>query len=103
MSICDIIVCSSRVEGYSTAVTEALILKIPVITTDCPGMKELLGNDEYGLITENNTESLYKGLKMILSDKSIFKLYEEKVKERSGYFSIKKQIEQYDNLFNSEE
>ena len=34
MSKCDLFVCSSIVEGYSTAVTEALILD-SIITTNC--------------------------------------------------------------------
>ena len=49
VSKCDLYICSSRREGFSTAVTEALILGIPVVSTDCSGARELLGqNDEYG-------------------------------------------------------
>lgn len=39
----DLFVCSSRAEGYSTVITEALILGLPIITTRCAGMQELLG------------------------------------------------------------
>lgn len=64
---CDLFVCSSIAEGYSTAVTEALILSIPIITTDCSGMKELLGqNNEFGIITENNEDKLYTEIKNTL-------------------------------------
>ncbi len=64
---CDLFVCSSIAEGYSTAVTEALILSMPIITTDCSGMKELLGqNNEFGIITENNENKLYTEIKNIL-------------------------------------
>ena len=38
----DLFVCSSVSEGYSTAVTEALIIGLPVVTTACSGMDELL-------------------------------------------------------------
>ena len=62
----NLFVCSSRSEGYSTAVTEALILGLPVITTDCSGMAELLKNGECGIITENDDEALYRGLKKFL-------------------------------------
>lgn len=37
----DLFVCSSRAEGYSTVITEALILGLPIITTRCAGMQEL--------------------------------------------------------------
>ena len=57
-------VCSSLSEGFSTAVTEALIVGTPVCTVDVSGMKEILGkNNEYGLITENTEEALYQGIK----------------------------------------
>ena len=39
-----VFVCSSRSEGFSTVVTEALILGKPVVATNCSGMKELLGD-----------------------------------------------------------
>ncbi|MFB5282767.1 glycosyltransferase [Peribacillus sp. Hz7] len=103
MSKCDLFVCSSRVEGFSTVVTEALILKLPIVTTNCSGMNELLGNGEYGVITENSTDGLYKGLKNILSDTLFFKLYQDKAIQRSNFFSLKGQIKQYENLFDMSE
>ena len=59
----DLYVCSSYVEGFSTVVSEAVILGIPVVTTESSGMREILGDSEYGLITENSDESLYQGMK----------------------------------------
>lgn len=57
-------VCSSRREGFSTAVTEALIVGTPVVSTNCSGAYELLGkNNEYGIVTENNEDALYEGIK----------------------------------------
>ena len=57
---CDLFVCSSFAEGFSTATTEALIVGTPVCTVEVSGMKEMLGENEYGIITENNEEDLYK-------------------------------------------
>lgn len=67
MKQADIVVCSSRYEGSSTVVQEALILGKVVVTTPCAGMKELLGNSEYGLIVEDSEDGLYHGLKQLLS------------------------------------
>lgn len=58
----DIMACSSDYEGFSTFVTEALILGKPIVTTDVSGMRELLGDSEYGLITENDDEDFCRGL-----------------------------------------
>lgn len=50
-----LLVFTSRAEGYSTMVTEAIILGKPVVVSDCSGMKEILGESKYGIVTENNT------------------------------------------------
>ena len=59
VSKCDLFVCSSHTEGFSTAATEALIVGTPVCTVEVSGMKEMLGeNNEYGIVTENNEDAL---------------------------------------------
>lgn len=95
--IADIFVCSSRVEGFSTVVAEAVILGKAVITTDCSGMNELLGSNEYGIITKNDTDSLYFELKKVLMETKIINYYSEKSKLRSKKFTLEntmKMIEQ---------
>lgn len=94
MSQCDLFVCSSRAEGYSTAVTEALILGLPVITTRCSGMDELLGGDgEFGIITDNSEEKLFDGLKWLLDRSDCLAEMAVKARQRSGAFTIKKLVE----------
>ena len=95
---CDLFVCSSISEGYSTAVTEALILGIPVITTDCSGMDELLKCGECGIITENSDEALYKGLKELLDNPSQLKYYKEKAIKRGKDFSLEKLMKPIEKL-----
>lgn len=88
VSRCDLYVCSSHREGFSTAVTEALVVGTPVVSTDCSGARELLGeHDEYGLVVENSTEGIYEGMKRILSDPDLLAHYKEKAKERGSFFS----------------
>lgn len=88
LSKCDLFVCSSISEGYSTAVTEALILGLPVITTDCSGMHELLKNGECGIITENSEEALYVGLKNLLNRPRQIDELKKKAEERGKEFSL---------------
>lgn len=88
VSRCDLYVCSSRREGFSTAVTEALVVGTPVVSTNCSGAKELLGdNDNYGIVTENSEEGIYQGMKRMLSDPSLLAHYKTKAKERGSFFS----------------
>lgn len=76
MAQCDLFVCSSYSEGFSTAATEALILGIPVCTTEVSGMKEMLGDhNEYGVVTANDEDALYAGVKRFLDDPAYMQHY----------------------------
>lgn len=85
---CDLFVCASFAEGFSTAVTEALIVGTPVCTVEVSGMKEMLGeHNEYGIVTENDEEALYQGIKMLLDDPELLAHYKEKAAQRGKMFS----------------
>ncbi len=95
----DLFVCSSFREGFSTAATEALIVGTPVCTTKVSGMKEMLGNNnEWGMITDNNEEALYKGIKKFIDDPVLYAFYKEKAAERGTYFSTKRTVEAVEEL-----
>lgn len=83
----DILVCASRYEGFSTVVTEALILGKCVLTTPCSGMDELLGDSEYGLITADSVEGIHQGLKRLLDDPELRQHYARAAGERGKDFS----------------
>lgn len=97
----DIFVCSSVSEGYSTAVTEALILELPVITTACSGMDELLLNGKCGLITENSENGLYEGIKHVLDNTSLLTSYKQNILKHQERFLLSNQMAQIETLFNS--
>ena len=63
MKKADWIVVPSLIEGLSTVVMEGLVLGKPILATDCPGMRELLGE----FVVENNEDSLEEGLRRILT------------------------------------
>ncbi len=88
MSTGDLLVSSSRSEGYSTVVTEGMVLGLPVVSTECAGIRELFGDCECGIITQNNTESLYEALKKILSTPQILNRYRGEVLRRREKFSL---------------
>ena len=95
----DVLVCSSRYEGLSTAVTEALILGKPVVTTPCTGMDELLGHSEYGLITEDSAGGIYAGLKKMLDDPSLREEYARAAKLRGAEFTKERVLAQTEAFF----
>lgn len=63
----DLFVCSSRAEGFSLVIAEAMVLGLPVISTYCSGPNELLEEGKYGILTENSEDGLYRGLKGYLT------------------------------------
>ena len=95
----DLYVCSSRREGFSTAVTEALIVGTPVVSTNCSGAYELLGeNNEYGIVTENNEDALYEGIKKMLTTPDLLEAYAVKAKERGKAFSTEKTVKAVEEM-----
>lgn len=48
MSKADVLVLSSRWEGLSNVLIEALALNLPIVSTDCGGPREVLENGKYG-------------------------------------------------------
>lgn len=93
VSKCDLFVCSSYSEGFSTAATEALIVGTPVCTVEVSGMKEMLGeNNEYGLVTENSEESLYEGIKQLIDNPELLAHYKKQAKERAKIFTTKETV-----------
>ncbi len=96
----DIFVCSSRVEGLSSAVLEATILEKIIVSTNCPGTEEILGSDgQAAMIVENDTEALYIGLKEILTNPMLRDKYQKNIKQRSKLFNIDNVIKQIENIF----
>ena len=96
---CSLFVCASHSEGFSTATTEALILGTPVVTTLVSGMKELLGeNNEWGIVTENNEEALYQGMKQLIDDPKLLAHYKNKAAERGNNFSTEKTVEAVEKM-----
>lgn len=96
---CDLYVCSSLREGFSTAVTESLIVGTPVVSTLCSGAYELLGkNNKYGIVVENSEEGIYQGLKEMIANKDRLKYYEDKSKERGKLFSKEKTVSKIEEL-----
>lgn len=95
----DIFVVSSRSEGFSTVVSEALILGMPIVSTFCAGMDELLGSkSEYGILTKNDSKSLYLGIKKILDDRLLYTSYREKARRRGERFKIKYLMQSIENI-----
>ena len=86
----DIFICASFNEGYSTAVTESIVVGTPVITTNCPGMSEIFGDSDAGIIVENSDDALKNVLEKLLTDKIDIATLKVNARKRSNYFEESK-------------
>lgn len=97
----DLYVCSSYSEGYSSVVVESIILETPILTTECAGMDEILGeNNQYGMIIKNNDHALFNGLKNIIQNKNIYDNLKSKAIKRSSFFTSNKSINNTEDFLN---
>lgn len=96
---CDLFICASHAEGFSTAATEALIVGTPVCTVEVSGMKEMLGeNNEWGVVTGNDEDALYQGIKCLLDDPVLLTHYKEKSSERGKTFSTENTVKAVEEI-----
>ena len=82
----DVFVSSSIVEGFSTVITEAVVLGIPVISTNTAGANEPLNNPRCSVIVDTEDE-LYCAIKRVLEDPQFLELLKEKAKGKRACFS----------------
>lgn len=102
VSKADLFVCSSFREGFSTAVTEALIMGIPVVSTRVSGAEELLGkNNEYGIVTNLDDDALYEGLKQMLTDSNLLSRYRSQAQIRGQRFTKMSAVASAEKLFDN--
>lgn len=89
---------SSPLEGLPTVILEAMSFGVPVVATDSPpGVREILGNNEYGRICEfKNPENMAEEIYLLLNDQELCQKYIIDGIKRVGDFSyekVKKEVE----------
>ncbi len=100
ISRCDIFVCASHAEGFSTAATEALIVGTPVVTVEVSGMKEMLGErDEYGVVVHNDEDALYEALKRFFDEPERLAHYKAQAVKRGKDFATDKTVKATEKMF----
>ena len=62
-------------------------------------MKEMLGdNNEFGIITKNNDEALYEGIKKFITDKKMQIYYNKQAIERGKAFSTENTVNMVEEM-----
>lgn len=87
----------SKQEGLSGAVVEAVTLGIPFVSTNVGGAEELSNNGQFGEVIESNQEAIDALTNYITEKKRISEQYLEFIQT----FTIEKQLQQVEELFQS--
>lgn len=110
-----IFVFSSIWEALPYALIEAMACGCPIITADCKhGPREILGNDEYGIIVNQMDGKFYRPrdpltleenrlaeeIIKLLDDEVTRLWYSEKAKEKAKDFDVNKIIKKYEDVIN---
>ncbi len=90
----------SRFEGKPMAVTEAFMVGLPVFVTEYSSAREQIRDRVDGIITENSTDGIYRGLKALLNGD--FSIEELKKNVLSKDYSNVEEIEKVEKLIDSE-
>lgn len=96
----DILVLSSKREGFGYVLIEAMSQGKPVISTDTPyGPSEILDNGKYGiLVPVENKLAMKKAIVNLLADRKKYDYYAKKALVRSNFFSLDKMLKSYKKI-----
>lgn len=99
LNVADVFICSSRAEGYSLAIAEAMTLGKPVLSVECSGPNEILNNGEFGKMVANTDEDLEKMLLQLFDGSIDLKKYASLAIKRTSFFELRYVVQQVENLF----
>jgi len=96
----DLFISTSLIEGFSLVVAEAIILGLPVISTNTDGPKEILDNGKYGVLVSHDESDIYNELKNVINNKDVLKELRKKSNLRKDYFELSDTINKVNDLIN---
>ncbi len=89
---------SSFTEGLPVVAMEALCLGIPVVAA-VPSVREIFGEEDCGVITENDNESLRDGMRRMLTDEAFYTRKKAAAERRSYFFSGRRMARELEDMF----
>lgn len=94
----DIYCSPSLWEGFGIALIEAMAAGLPVIASDLPSHKAIVG-DAGVLFAHGSTEDLRSAIRRLIDDPGLRHLPARKARDRAALFSLENTIKSYERLF----
>jgi glycosyltransferase involved in cell wall biosynthesis len=97
---CNLFALPSVVEGFSTAIIEAMQAKIPVIAADIPGNRELIQDDVNGILVPPGDLSALEGAIIhVHQHPEVGEQFVQKSLEKIESFNIDKTVDEYIKVY----
>lgn len=96
----DVFVFPSLYEAMPMAVIEAMSAGLPIVASDIPAMREVLGNVGI-LVPSDNAEEIAITVQQILNSSELASCMHERSLERAHVFSLQKMVDSYETIFTS--
>lgn len=93
MAAGDVFLNSSEAEGYPLTLCEALCLGLPVVATDVSGAREILGENEYGVVVSQSPEAIADALMELYGNPAERERLADKALLRSESFDVPSTME----------
>lgn len=94
----DCFLSTSRYEGQSLSVQEAIVLEVPLLLTNVAGSKELILDSQYGILMEANPCAISASMEKVLTDITLHKKLKEKVILRKQELDFKSRLHKFQEL-----
>ena len=94
----DIMMVTSDFEGFCLVICEAMCLRVPVISTRTAGPTEIIGNNEFGVLTDLKAEAMFDALKQWIHNSEERKSIAKKALSRPNYYSVNNTIKKIEEL-----
>ena len=100
LSAMDLFACSSRWEGLSTVLMEAMAAGVPIVATDIPGNRELLREGENArLVRVEDAGALAKAIMDIRMNPALVRRYSDQAQKDVQEFGIERVARQHEQLY----
>lgn len=95
----DIMMVTSDFEGFCLVICEAMCLGVPVISTRTAGPAEIIGDNEYGILTESTPGALFETIKWLIEHPQERLNMAQRALSRPERYSVKNSLTGLYNLF----
>jgi len=79
---------ASTTETQGLVTMEALAANLPIVAVDASGTRDIVQNEKQGLLVDENSQALAKGIHQLLENKPRFKQFQEDARARAEEFTI---------------